>query len=102
MRKNAREWLLARERDAEGRLDSIRQAALAPERAALLDSLLEVFRPNLRAWAALALLWLLLAVAQTSVPRRPPGRPPRSILRSDSAFFAIDAHEKISSLDSPN
>ncbi len=63
-----------REHDAQPRLDSIRQAALVPERAALLDSLLEVFRPNLRAWAALALLWLLLAAAQTSVPRRPPGR----------------------------
>ncbi len=102
MRKNAREWLLARVDDAQPRLDEVRRAALVPERAALLDSLLEVFRPNLRAWAALAVLWLLLAAAQTSVPRRPPAGAAPPMPRADSAFFAITANEKISSLDRHN
>jgi hypothetical protein len=98
VRRNAREWLLAREQDAEPRLDSIRRGALAPEPAAFLESLREVFRPNLQAWAALALLWLLLALAQARIPPPPPAGPPRSLPRADSAFF-VTANEKISPLD---
>jgi hypothetical protein len=102
MRHSARDWLLAREKDAEPRLDSIRRAALAPRRATFLDCALEVFRPNLGAWAALALVWILLAVAEASIPRRPPAGMPRAMLRAESAFFVITAHEKIPALDSPN
>jgi hypothetical protein len=60
--------MLDREGDALPRLESIRRAALAPERASFADMLLEIFRPNLPAWAALILAWVALAAAHFAVP----------------------------------
>jgi hypothetical protein len=70
-------WLLARDGDALPRLDSIRLAVLAPERATFWDSVGEIFRPNLPAWASLTFIWLVLAAAHFAIS---PGAPSGSLM----------------------
>jgi hypothetical protein len=61
VKKTPREWMLEREKGASPRLDSLRQAALTAKRASVLEMILEVFRPDLRVWAVLAIAWIALA-----------------------------------------
>ena len=99
MIRSARDWLLARDADAQARLDEIRRAALAPERATPLESAAEIFRPNLRAWAALALAWIALAAAHAAISgsSRPPPR--AAGLQPDLAALAAHPDEVLSLLD---
>jgi hypothetical protein len=63
MRKNMRDWLLHHDGDAVQRLDTIRQNALELERVGFLETVAEIFRPNLRAWTVLAFVWIALMAA---------------------------------------
>jgi|GEM_PF-4584858 len=101
MRRTPGDWLLARDSDASPRLDSIRRAVLAPERATLLEAVVEAFRPNLAAWAALALVWLALAAAHLATPpgiTPPPNWAGRRQIPSalaaspDEIFSPLDRH----------
>jgi len=97
--RNPRDWLLAREADAAARLDQIRRAALAPERATFLESVAEIFRPNLRAWAALAIAWIALVAVHAALssgsrsPLRATGAQP------DLTALATNPDEGLSLLD---
>jgi hypothetical protein len=99
MRKPIREWLLAREEKAAPALDAIRQSVVAPERATWLESVAELFRPDLRLWASLAVVWLVLAAAHLEL--QPKGRPPSATLPrlSDLAALGLTSNETISFLD---
>lgn len=99
MKETARHWLLARERDALPRLDSIRRAAVSPEKATPMEVVVEIFRPNLGAWASLALLWLVLAAVQFTISTRTTAFPRTAGQPPDLALITISNDEKISPLD---
>jgi hypothetical protein len=69
MKKNLREWLLRQDSDAESRLDALRARVLAPG-LSIAEVGLALFRPT-RAWAALALVWIALLVANHVANREP-------------------------------
>ena len=99
MKETPQYWLLAREKDVLPRLDSIRRAAVAPERATLPEVVVEIFRPNLGVWLSLALLWIVLGAAhyrisaETTTFSKTAGQPP------DLALITLSNDEKISLLD---
>ena len=99
MRQTPRDWLLARDMDASPRLDSIRRAVLEPERATLREAVAEIFRPDLRAWASLALIWLLLAAAHLAFS--PGAQPPTGWTgrQPSPSALAISPDEILSPLD---
>ncbi len=74
MKQTPREALLARHSDAVPTLDALRRAALPPPPLSAAEFLRELFLPARRTWAALALVWLLLATFQVST-RNAPARP---------------------------
>jgi hypothetical protein len=99
VKKSVRDWLLSREEDAVPRLDALRQGIVAPERATWLESVAEVFRPDLRVWASLALVWLVLAGVQIGMRQTrhaPVGSAPRL---SETAALDLASHERVSLLD---
>lgn len=100
MKHTPEDWLLARDRDAAPRLDSIRRAVLAPERATAWEAIVEIFRPNLATWASLAFFWLVLAAAHLAISRGgpPASQAPRHEAGLDS-LTAISPDEALSILD---
>lgn len=98
MKETPRDWLLARDRDALPRLDALRRAAVAPERASVLDTAAELFRPNLRFWASLALLWLVLVAVHLRISAAA-ADPLKGAHPLDLALFAVPTNEKLSLLD---
>ena len=68
MKQTPREALLARHADAVPELDVLRRAALPQPSLNAVEFLCELFLPARFAWAALALVWLLLAAVRLSTP----------------------------------
>ncbi len=71
MKQTAREALLARHADAVPALDALRRAALPQPPLSTAEFLRELFLPARHTWAALALVWLLLAAFQFSTRNAP-------------------------------
>jgi hypothetical protein len=99
MRETPRYWLLERERDALPRLDSIRRAAVAPEKATFLEAVAEIFRPRLGVWVSLAVLWLALLTAHLRISAEATTFSKTAGQQPDMALIAIPNDEKISLLD---
>jgi hypothetical protein len=99
MTKTSRDWILERNADAAHRLDAIRKAVLAPERPTPFEIVLELFRPNMPAWTALGLAWLLLVaihVAYSPPATHFPGQP---AVEPDPASLTLTHDETLSGLD---
>jgi len=99
MKQTLRDWLLDREKDAVARLDALRRGVVAAERATFPESVAEIFRPNLRAWASLALLWVVLAAAQARLGSDPAAASRAALRAPDLASLDLATNEKISLLD---
>ena len=99
MKQSVKDWLLSRDEDATQRLDAIRRAAVSPERAGFSESVIEIFRPNLRLWISMAALWLLLVGIRLSwiTNADAPSRVTEGQLEMASARVPYD--ETISNLD---
>jgi hypothetical protein len=100
MSQTPRDWMLDRERDASPRLDSIRRAVLAGERATFLEIVREIFRPDLPAWTVLVLAWLVLAAAHLAVSPDLRHGPEGSAVHPDLANLNESHDEALSLLDS--
>ncbi len=96
-----RDWLLARHTAARPKLDALRAAALAPRPLTWRHLPGELFRPNQRAWLALAAVWAVLAVVEFYRPTPPlnPNRPARETvalwltqLKSHESLTQISRH----------
>jgi hypothetical protein len=100
MRRNMHDWLLHRDDDAGRRLDSIRQEALEPERVGVLETVAEIFRPNLGAWTVLAFVWMALVAAHfefssSAASATRPGREHNLVdlkTTRDEALSLLDTH----------
>jgi pyocin large subunit-like protein len=92
--------MLERDREALPRLDSIRKAILVPERATLLEMILEVFRPNLPAWTVLAFAWIVLAAVHFATSPDPRHTTRQTGGQPDLVNLTITHDEALSLLDS--
>jgi hypothetical protein len=99
MRRTPCDWLLERDRDALPRLDAIRQTVLAPERATLEEAVVEAFRQDRAAWAAMACVWLVLAAAHFAVSPDNGSAPKWSVQLPDLAALTLSPDEAIPPLD---
>lgn len=98
MKKDLRHWILTREEGAELRLDAIRSGLVTPIQASLGEALAEVFRPNLRTWAALAMVWIALAALHVATAGRQPP-PPRWAGRAAEETRLMLTNETLPDLD---
>jgi len=99
MRLTPGDWLLAREEDAQRRLDCIRRAVLAPERATAWEAAAEVFRPHPRFWASMALVWLILSAVRLAVSLDPQPASNGLGRQPDLAALTAFPDEDLSTLD---
>jgi hypothetical protein len=100
MNKTPGDWMMERERDASARLDEIRRAALAPERASLGEALASVFSDSRGTWCLLVATWILLAAIHFAAVRQsPPSTVNPLSYKALEALAETEPDEAISPLD---
>jgi len=97
MKQNLREWMLRQDAEAESRLDALRARVLTPK-PSMAEMVIALFRPT-GAWAALAIVWIVLLAANHAVNREPSAPRRLGISAAGAALASLLRNEATAPLD---